>query len=193
MKPLGLGIIGLHHQHPRWYKPLWDHLPQYKPLAVAEADEPFLKKENELFKLDAYTDYRKLLERKDIDVVIIWSPHSQMPQVVADAAAAGKHAIVEKPCAADVDGARQILATARKHPSIKISAPYCWRTHPVTARIRQAVMDGQLGDITAMEGRLNAGGAHRYVRDNALWMLQGEKAAARCGTWACTGSTTSAG
>ncbi len=35
MKPLGLGIIGLHHQHPRWYYPLWGHLPQYKPVAVA--------------------------------------------------------------------------------------------------------------------------------------------------------------
>ena len=172
MKPLGLGFIGLHHQHPRWYRPLWSELPEYKPLAMAEADEPFLKKENELFKLDVYTDYRRLLERPDVDVVAIWLPHSQMPQAVADAAEAGKHVIVEKPCAADVAGIRRIAGTARRHPKIKISAPYCWRTHPVTAEIRKAAATGLFGQITAVEGRLNAGGAHRYIRDNAPWMLR---------------------
>jgi len=172
MTPLGLGIIGLHHQHPRWYHPLWAQLPQYRPVAVAEADEAFLAAESEFFGLDAYADYRGLLERDDIDVVIIWLPHSQMPQAVADAAAAGKHAIVEKPCAADLAGARRIVEAARQHPDVRISAPYCWRTHPVSAELRRAVDEGVLGQVMAMEGRLNAGGAHRYVRDNALWMLR---------------------
>ncbi len=172
MEPLGLGLIGLHHQHPRWYHPLWSHLPQYKPLAVADADEAFLKSENdEFFHLDAYGDYRQLLDRDDIDVVILWSEHSEMPSVVAAAAEAGKHVIVEKPCAADVAGAERIVEIARKHPEIRISSPYCWRTHPVSAEIRRAVDAGELGEITSMIGRLNAGGAHRYVRDNALWML----------------------
>jgi predicted dehydrogenase len=172
MKPLGIAFVGLHHQHPRWYFPLWTHLPQYKPLAVCDADEPFLESENAFFKLDAVTDYRRVLDRKDVDVVAIWLPHSLMPQAVADAAAAGKHVIVEKPCAADVAGARRIVEVGSLYPRIKISAPYCWRTHPASEHIRLAVASGSLGDIMAVEGRLNAGGAWRYVRDNALWMLR---------------------
>lgn len=172
MKPLGLGIIGLHHQHPRWYHPLWAHLPQYRPLAIADPDAEHLRAENEFFALDAYSDYSDLLGRDDIDVVIVWTPHSEMPDVVAASAAAGKHVIVEKPCAADVEGAERIVRTAAEHPQVKISSPYCWRTHPVTAEIRRAVTGGLLGEITAMEGRLNAGGAWRYVRDNARWMLK---------------------
>ena len=175
MKPLGLGIIGLHHQHPRWYHPLWEHLPQYRPVAVAEADEEFLASENEFFGLDAHADYRRLLDRKDIDVVIIWLPHSLMPDAVAAAAEAGKHVIVEKPCAADLAGAERIAEVARAHPEICISAPYCWRTHPVSTELRRAVAEGALGQIMAMEGRLNAGGAHRYVRDNAVWMLRADE------------------
>ncbi len=172
MEPLGLGIVGLHHQHPRWYHPLWAHLPQYRLLALAEEDEAFAATENEYFGLDAYGDYRQLLARGDIDVVIIWLPHSQMPAAVADAAAAGKHVIVEKPCAADLAGARAIVETAKRYPQIKISAPYCWRTHLVSEQIISAVRGGLLGEIVSMEGRLNAGGPHRYVRDNATWMLQ---------------------
>ena len=86
MKPLGVAFIGLHHQHPRWYFPLWAHLPAYRPLAVCEADEAFLASENAFFQLDAYSDYRAVLDRKDIDVVAIWLPHSQMPDAVAAAA-----------------------------------------------------------------------------------------------------------
>ncbi|MFB3891419.1 MAG: Gfo/Idh/MocA family protein [Phycisphaerae bacterium] len=172
MEPLGLGMIGLHHQHPRWYFPLWANLPEYRPLAISEADESFLVSERAFFKLDAVADYRRILDRKDIDVVAIWLPHSRMPQAVADAAAAGKHVIVEKPCAADVVGAAKIAEVARRFPRIRISAPYCWRTHPVSAEIVSAVRKGLLGEITAVEGRLNAGGAHRYIRDHAEWMLK---------------------
>jgi len=175
MKPLGLGIIGLHHQHPRWYFPLWEHLPEYTPVAIAEEDEAFLASQKDFYNLDTTTDYRKLLEREDIDVVIIFLPHTRMPRAVEDAAAAGKHVIVEKPCAANLDGMIRIAETARSHPDIRISAPYCWRTHPVSEKIHQAVVDGLLGGIVAVEGRLNAGGAHRYIRDKCPWVLKKEE------------------
>jgi predicted dehydrogenase len=171
MKPLGLGIIGLHHQHPRSYHALWESLPEFRPIAVAEEDKPFLAAENEFFRLESYTDYRKLLEREDIDVVIIFLPHSRMPEAVADSAAAGKHVIVEKPCAADLAGAERIVETARRFPDRIISAPYVWRTHPVSERLYAEVKAGALGEIVAVEGRLNAGRAHRYIRDHAEWML----------------------
>ena len=152
MKPLGLGIIGLHHQHPRWYHPLWSHLSEYSPVAVAEGDEAFLAEENEFFNLDPYTDYHELLGREDVDVVILFLPHTQMPEAVAAAAEAGKHVIVEKPCAANVDGVQSIAETARRFPHIKISAPYVWRTHPVSEKIYSAVDSGMLGRITDYQG-----------------------------------------
>jgi predicted dehydrogenase len=172
MKPLGLGIIGLHHQHPRWYHSLWSQLPEYKPVAIAEEDEAFLLSENEFFNLDTHTDYRELLRRPDVDVVLIFLPHTRMPEAVAEAAAAGKHVIVEKPCAADVYGIEKIVETSHRCPHIKISAPYCWRMHPVSEKIYSAVRTGILGRIVAMEGRMNAGGAHRYIRDSAPWILK---------------------
>jgi predicted dehydrogenase len=170
-KPLGLAMIGLQHQHPRWYQPLWAHLPQYRPLAICDPDEQFVQSESAFFGLDPCTDYRSMLERDDIDVVIIWLPHSEMPRAVEDAAAAGKHVIVEKPCCADLAGARHILESSQRYPDVKISSPFCWRTHPATRHIRDTLAQGLLGEPMAIEARLNAGGAWRYVRDHAEWML----------------------
>ena len=172
MKPLGLGMIGLHHQHPRWYWPLWAHLDEYEPRVICDDDAAFTESENEFFGLDTCTDYHEVLARDDVDVVIIWLEHSRMPEAVAAAAKAGKHVIVEKPGAADVAGAQQIVEVAAAHPRVRISAPYCWRTHLVSDRIRAAIAAGQLGKLYTVEGRLNAGGAHRYIRDNAPWMLK---------------------
>ena len=172
MKPLGLGIIGLHHQHPRWYHPLWNNLPEYMPIAIADGDKSFLDNENFFFKLKEYTDYNELLARGDIDVVLIFLQHSLMPEAVETAAASGKHIILEKPCAADVKGVNKIADTAHRYPDVKISAPYVWRTHPVSEKIYSLIQAGTIGRITAVEGRLNAGTAQRYIRDNAPWMLK---------------------
>ncbi|MAE62050.1 MAG: hypothetical protein CMJ49_11920 [Planctomycetaceae bacterium] len=171
MKPLGLGMIGLHHQHPRWYFPLWAHLDTYQPRVICDDDPVFLESENEFFDLDTTTDYHEVLARDDVDVVIIWLEHSRMPDAVAAAAEAGKHVIVEKPGAANVAGAKRIVETAAAHPNIRISSPYCWRTHLVSDQIRDTIAAGHLGQLFTVEGRLNAGGAHRYIRDNAPWML----------------------
>ncbi len=171
MKELGLGIIGLHHQHPRWYFPLWKHLPEYRPLAVAEADSAFLEEQKDFYGLDAYTDYRDILARDDIDVVINFLPHSQMAECVEAAFAAGKHVIIEKPCGATLADVERIVTFAEKHPELVISAPYCWRNHPVSEKMKEIVSNGLIGEITAVEARLNAGGAFRYVRDNCEWIL----------------------
>jgi predicted dehydrogenase len=44
-----------------------------------------------------YTDYRKLLERKDVDVIDICSPTNLHEEMIIEAAEAGKHIICEKP------------------------------------------------------------------------------------------------
>ena len=171
MKPLGLGIIGLHHQHPRWYFPLWSHLPEYRPLAIAESDSKFLNEQKDFYGLDTYTDYNEMLARDDIDVVINFLPHTKMPDCVEAAAKAGKHIIVEKPCGATLSDVERIAEIAGNYPHLKISAPYCWRNHPVSEKIKEIIESGLIGEITAVEARLNAGSAFRYVRDNCEWIL----------------------
>ena len=172
MDPLKVAILGLKHQHPRWYHPLWAQLPDLQPVAISDADADFLRAEQSFFGLDAETDWRRLLARRDVDIALIFLPHAQMPEAVEAALAAGKHVFVEKPCAADALGAVKIAAAAAAHPDRVVSAPYCWRDHAVSRRIKAAVDSGELGKITALECRLNAGSAHRYVRDNCSWLLK---------------------
>lgn len=69
-------------------------------------------------KPDLYKDYRKLLERKDIDAVVIGTPDHWHCLQTVHACEAGKDIYVEKPLANSVAECNIMLKAARKHNRI---------------------------------------------------------------------------
>ena len=69
-------------------------------------------------KPQTYGDYRKLLDNKDIDAVIIGTPDHWHCRIMVDALEAGKHVYVEKPIANSIEECNIMLAAARKHGKV---------------------------------------------------------------------------
>src|SRR5437867_1993843 len=61
-----------------------------------------------------FTDYRQMLELRELDIVLIGVPNFLHCQVAVDAFAAGKHVIVEKPLCMNLAEADQMIAAAKK-------------------------------------------------------------------------------
>ncbi len=164
MKRLGVGIIGFHHLHSVDYLPHFEAIVQTEVRAVAEADPVYLKQVCGQTGIDGYDDYNALLARGDIGLVVILLPHSECPEAVERAAAAGKHVIVEKPMADTCEGIRRMIA-ATGEAGVALSSPYCWRAHPASRKIKELVDRGMLGQIVALEGRCAAGSPLRYLEN----------------------------
>lgn len=97
------------------------------------------------------TDWRKVVERKDIDVVDISTPgHLHHEQALA-AAAAGKHIICEKPLANTLADAREMLRAVQK-AGVKHMLMHNYRKVPAVAFARKLIDDGRLGDIYHYHG-----------------------------------------
>jgi len=64
--------------------------------------------------LDMYQDYRKLLDRKDIDVVTIGTPDHWHVKIAIDALRAGKHVYCEKPVTLTVDEGKKVCQVAKE-------------------------------------------------------------------------------
>jgi len=66
-------------------------------------------------KLDAYKDYRKILERKDIDVVTVVTPDHWHTKIAIEALQAGKHVFCQKPLTLTVEESQLVRAACKKY------------------------------------------------------------------------------
>jgi predicted dehydrogenase len=69
-------------------------------------------------KADMYGDYRKVLERPDIDVVSIVTPDHWHVKIAIEALEAGKHVFCQKPLSLTLEENRLVRAAAEKHPEL---------------------------------------------------------------------------
>jgi predicted dehydrogenase len=93
-----------------------------------------------------YTDYKKLLENKSIDVVHVCTPNRSHAEVSIDALDAGKHVMCEKPMAKSAADARRMVETA-KSSGKKLTIGYQHRHKPQATYLKAIIDRGDLGEI----------------------------------------------
>ncbi len=92
------------------------------------------------------TDYRRLLERSDIDAVVIGSPdHWHVPMTV-DACGAGKDVYVEKPLTHSIEEGERVIEAQNRHRRI-VQVGTQQRSMPHLIEAREIIRSGQLGTI----------------------------------------------
>src|SRR5437764_151320 len=63
---------------------------------------------------NSFKDYRKLLEMDEIDLIVLGIPNDLHCQATLEAAAAGKHVIIEKPLCMNLAEADRMIAACKK-------------------------------------------------------------------------------
>lgn len=94
--------------------------------------------------LAAYEDHRRLLEREDIDAIVVCSSTDTHAQMITEAAEAGKHIFCEKPIALDLARIDEALATVARC-GVTLQVGFNRRFDPGFAAVRQAVSEGKIG------------------------------------------------
>ncbi|MDR1923008.1 MAG: Gfo/Idh/MocA family oxidoreductase [Planctomycetaceae bacterium] len=90
------------------------------------------------------TDWRKIVERDDIDIVNVVSPNFLHHDMVIAAAEAGKIIICEKPLAMNVKEA-EAMAAAVKKANVPTMVSFNYRRVPAIALFKQIVDEGRVG------------------------------------------------
>ena len=92
------------------------------------------------------TDYRKLIERKDIDLIDICLPNNVHAEVAIAAAKAGKMIICEKPLAMNGKEAEKIVNVVEK-AGVPNLISFNYRRFPAITLAKKLIDDGRLGRI----------------------------------------------
>jgi predicted dehydrogenase len=95
------------------------------------------------------TDWRRLVERDDIDLVDICTPGNTHAEIAIAALEAGKHVLCEKPLANTVAEAEAMTAAAeRAHAhGVRTMVGFTYRRVPAIALAQRLVAEGRLGEI----------------------------------------------
>ena len=137
---IGYGTIGRTHAQ------VIESLPDAKLAAIATRTPENARMAGEKHGCACYTDYRELLKRDDIDVVTICTPAVLHLPMALDAAAAGKHCIVEKPIEINVERSERIIEAFDRR-GLTLSVIFQHRFDPSSQLIKDAVDHGTLGKL----------------------------------------------
>jgi len=143
---IGFGLIG--RIHTRNFKALKDA----EIVAVAETYRPRLEAAAALVggRVASYGDFRKLLEHKNIDAVVVSTPDHWHALMTMLACAAGKDVYVEKPLTLFVREGRWMVQVARRYGRV-VQVGTQQRSGPHYQQARQLMRDGRLGRLVSVE------------------------------------------
>ena len=145
MKNVRLGLIGLGYIGKIHMNNLL-RLPHVNLVAVADSSKKALKEAKNAGVKKTFTNYEQLLHDSNIDAVIIALPTHLHLQCATKAAEAGKHMLLEKPIARNLEEAKGIVKVANKN-SVKLMMGYHLRFNETFRELKTRMESGVLGDV----------------------------------------------
>ncbi len=145
MAKLGVGVLGVGRMGRRHAENLRSLVPEARLVAVADVDVEAARGLADDLEIEHYYDsVETLVERKDIDAVVIASPSRFHLSAVQTAAAAGKHILCEKPLALTIDGVDDAIAAARS-ANVLLQVGFMRRYDPAYAEAYKRIEAGEIG------------------------------------------------
>ncbi len=145
---IGYGFMGRAHSNAYLQAPRFFDLPM-KPMlkAVAARNEDRVKAFAANWGYESYeTDWRRLVARKDVDVIDIASPNDTHREIAIEAAKAGKMVMCEKPLGRNAREAAEMVAAIEK-AGVPNTVWYNYRRVPAVTMIKQLLDEQKFGRI----------------------------------------------
>jgi predicted dehydrogenase len=167
---LRVGVIGLGGMGKRWAQVADEH-PASTLVAVcnpnAEKTDAFATQ----FACDGLTDWRAILDRGDVNAVVVATPHVLLTEISHAALESGKHVFCEKPggisSSAIDDGVR--IAERR---GLRYRVNFNIRLHPAVALAKEKADGGAIGDLMFLKAiyghAAREGYEHEWWCDKAI-------------------------
>lgn len=167
------GLIGCGRISPRHIQSL-AQIPSGSLVAVADVIASRAQRAAGETGAEPYTDYRRLLDRRDIDVVTICTPSGLHALMAIEALQAGKHVLVEKPMALTLADADAMIAAAGQ-AGRKLGVVLQNRYNPPMQDLRRAVDEGRLGRLLLGNATVRWFRPQEYYEDgwHGTWAMDG--------------------
>lgn len=115
------------------------------------------------FGAETATDWRIVVDRPDIDFVVVSTYNKYLAPISIAALQNAKHVLCEKPLGRNVDESRSILEHAKN--GVVLKTGFNHRHHPAIAKAKQLADKGEIGRILFLRCRYGHGGRPSYEKE----------------------------
>jgi myo-inositol 2-dehydrogenase / D-chiro-inositol 1-dehydrogenase len=130
--------------------------PGVKVVAVCDTKPDRLDKAATTANAATFTDYRRLLERKDIDAVFISTPPDLHVEMAIAALKAGKHVYCEKPVGLTPESIKDLMRVAKQSKTV-FQAGQQMRSMQRIAQTVQKIQEGVIGKVMMVKAQRHSG------------------------------------
>jgi len=151
MGKLGVGIIGCGWVAGEYVKAFQeDERSEIRALVSRHPENAQRYRDAHELKCAIETDAATVLGMKDVDIIVVSTPHDAHTPYVVAAAEAGKHVIIEKPPALTVDELRQQLHAVRTN-NVKTLVSFVLHWNPLLMTVDSLIDRNALGNVFMVE------------------------------------------
>ncbi|MEX8547386.1 MAG: Gfo/Idh/MocA family protein [Mucilaginibacter sp.] len=159
-----IGVIGCGDRGKGIMHVLNESPDKFKITAVCDVLDFRLTEAQKISKDEAYkqyTDYRRMLDQKDIDVVVVAVPLNMHYPVATDVLMAGKHLYLEKTMTYNIQQALDLVKLVKSRPKQVVQVGHQYRYSPLYYRVKEMINKGYLGTISQVDCRWDRNGNWR--------------------------------
>ena len=115
-------------------------------------------------KIKIFSNWRKLIQLKEIDIIIISTFHNELSKILLESYKRKKHIFVEKPAAKNFSEIKKIFSKIKGH-KIKVRVGYNHRYHPSVILSKKLIKSGAIGKLMYIRARYGHGGRLHYEKE----------------------------
>ncbi len=181
-QPVRLGVIGIGNRGTSLLRSVLE-IPGTEVLAVCDFERKHRQRGEGIVEKargrrpQSFEDPRKLLDRDDIDAVLVALPCDAHDHVHADAIAAGKHLYAEKPLSITLEGCDRLIAASSAAADLVIHVGFQRRSNPRFRQGIELISRGDLGPL--VEARASWTSSNGPINGHDGWLARRE----RSGDW----------
>ncbi len=144
---VGVGIIGCRNRGPQVAEAMLKS-GQFEVRAVCDCDDAMSEKALKgVDGLARVKDFRRVLEMKEVDAVVVATPDHWHALMTAMALSAGKHVYCEKPASYNINDGKAMVAAQEKHADLTVQVGTQQRSGPHFKEAKAFLESGGLGKV----------------------------------------------
>lgn len=182
VRPIRLGVIGVGTRGTALLRALLE-IESATVVAVCDAEAKHRQRGRGIVekargqRIDAYDDDRRILERDDVDAVVVALPCDLHEDVYRETIRAGKHLYAEKPLGISLASCDRLIAEAEQSPNIRFQVGFQRRFNPRFQEGIDLIRAGELGRL--IEVRASSSSSNGPMMGQRGWLGRRE----RSGDW----------